>query len=234
MRYDKGLHLIEKRQRLMASPKLVLDDLACRRGGRILFAGVDLSLSAGQAALIVGRNGSGKSSLLRMVAGLIQPFAGRILWLNENVRREPDAFQASMRYVGHADGLQAALTVSENLAYWTRLCNAPSDRSTLANALSAVGLDELADLPARYLSAGQRRRLALARPIACSPNAEGLWLLDEPTVALDRSSVILIDAAIAKFRAYGGIVIASTNAPLELPDAILLDVSEFTPEEVTV
>jgi heme exporter protein A len=215
----------------MATSTLVLDDLVCLRGGRILFAGVDLCLSAGQAAIVVGRNGAGKSSLLRMIAGLIQPFAGRILWLDEDVRRESDAFQAAMQYVGHADGLQTALTVTENLAYWARLSDAPADRSALMSALAAVGLDELVDLPARYLSAGQRRRLALARPIACSSGKPGLWLLDEPTVALDGPSVARIEAAIVKFRAAGGIVIASTNAPLNLPEAIRLDVSQFVPEE---
>jgi len=211
----------------MTAPAFVIEDLACRRGGRVLFQGVELELAPGGAALVVGRNGSGKSSLLRVVAGLIPPFAGRILWRGEDARRAPDAYREAMRYVGHADGLQTALTVSENLAYWARLAGAPHDAGAIDRALAAVGLAELAALPARMLSAGQRRRLALARPIASRAGEGGLWLLDEPTVALDLPSIALIEAAIAGFRADGGVVLASTNAPLKLPDATRLDVSAF-------
>ncbi len=210
----------------MATAAFVIEDLACRRAGRMLFAGVDLALEAGAAALVVGRNGSGKSSLLRVVAGLIPPFAGRILWRGADVRRAPDPFRAALSYVGHADGLQAALTVAENLRYWARLAGAPHDRPALAAALAGVDLDDLADLPARLLSAGQRRRLALARPLAAAAaGAPGIWLLDEPTVALDQPSIALVERAIADFRAVGGIVVASTNAPLTLPGATRLDIS---------
>ncbi len=197
--------------------KLHVQDLACRRGGRILFAGLDISLSEGNAALALGRNGAGKSSLLRVLAGLIPPFTGTIKWNGEDVRREPYEFRSAMRYVGHADGLQSNLTVIQNLHYWAALYRSSTSRNALEKALADVGLDELADLPARMLSAGQRRRLALARPIATQPG--GLWLLDEPTVALDRPSIARIEAAITSFRATGGIVIASTNAPLTLPNA---------------
>lgn len=210
----------------MAEPCFVLEDLACRRAGRVLFAGVDLALTPGAAALAVGPNGAGKSSLLRVVAGLIPPFAGRILWQGEDVRREPEAYRQAMRYVGHADGHQSALSVVENLAFWARLADADASRAAMLKGLAAVGLDALADLPARLLSAGQRRRLALARPIATSTETPGLWLLDEPTVALDTASVARIEQAIRDFRAGGGIVIASTNAPLNLPDAIRLDISD--------
>lgn len=208
-------------------PNLDVQDLACRRGGRILFAGLDFSLSEGDAALALGRNGAGKSSLLRVLAGLIPPFTGSIKWNGEDVRREPYEFRASMRYVGHADGLQTNLTVIQNLRYWAALYRSSTSRDALEQALAAVGLDELADLPARMLSAGQRRRLALARPIATQPG--GLWLLDEPTVALDRPSIAKIEAAITAFRASGGIVIASTNAPLTLPNAQEIDVAAAMP-----
>jgi heme exporter protein A len=209
-------------------PILDVQYLACRRGGRILFAGLDFSLSKGEAALALGHNGAGKSSLLRVLAGLIPPFTGRILWNDEDTRQEPYDFRAALRYVGHADGLQTNLTVIQNLRYWAALYSAPTERLALTDALAAVGLDDLADLPARMLSAGQRRRLALARPIATpSTNAHtaGLWLLDEPTVALDRPSIARIESAIAEFRERGGIVIASTNAPLTLPGAQEIDVS---------
>jgi len=214
----------------MAAHAFLIEDLACRRGGRVLFAGVDLALKPGAAALVTGRNGSGKSSLLRVLAGLNPPFAGRMLWQGEDTRREPEIFRRAMRYVGHADGLQTGLTVIENLRYWTQLSGSPSDRGALLSALAAVGLEALGDLPARMLSAGQRRRLALARPIASGAEMAGLWLLDEPTVALDGPSIDLIESAIARFRAAGGIVVASTNAPLSLPEAIRLDISEYEPE----
>lgn len=209
----------------MTAAAYQLEDLACRRGGRVLFAGVDLALAPGDAALVVGRNGSGKSSLLRVLTGLIPAFAGRIVWRGEDVRAEPEAYRAAMRYVGHADGLQTALSVIENLAYWARLGGADSGRSALLDGLAAVGLEDLADLPARLLSAGQRRRLALARPIATSTESPGLWLLDEPTVALDAPSIERIETAIRDYREAGGIVVASTNAPLNLPDAQRLDIS---------
>ena len=168
-----------------------------------------------------------KSSLLRVLAGLIPPFTGTIEWNGEDVRREPYEFRSAMRYVGHADGLQTNLTVIQNLHYWAALYRASTSRDALEKALAAVGLDDLADLPARMLSAGQRRRLALARPIATQPG--GLWLLDEPTVALDRPSIAKIETAITAFRATGGIVIASTNAPLTLPDAREIDVAAAMP-----
>ena len=207
--------------------KLHVQDLACRRGGRILFAGLEISLSKGDAALALGRNGAGKSSLLRVLAGLIPPFTGTIKWNGEDVRREPHEFRSAMRYVGHADGLQTNLTVIQNLHYWAALYRASTSRDALEKALATVGLDELADLPARMLSAGQRRRLAFARPIATQPG--GLWLLDEPTVALDPPSIAKIEAAISSFRATGGIVIASTNAPLTLPNAQEIDVAAAMP-----
>lgn len=212
----------------MATDPFVIEDLSCRRGGRVLFAGVDLALAPGAAALVVGRNGSGKSSLLRVVAGLIQPLTGRVFWRGEDARRDPEPFRAAMRYVGHADGLQTALTVIENLSFWARLAGADYGRPAMIEGLDAVGLAELADLPARMLSAGQRRRLALARPIATSTERPGLWLLDEPTVALDAPSVARIEGAVAAFRAEGGIVVASTNAPFALPDAVRLDVSAYS------
>lgn len=215
----------------MADPALIVEDLACRRGGRVLFAGLEFALRPGEAALALGPNGAGKSSLLRVLAGLIPPFTGRILWQGEDTVRAPDDFRAAMRYVGHADGLQANLTVLHNLKYWAALYRADTGRTALLQALTVVDLDDLADLPARMLSAGQRRRLALARPIATPHAGGGLWLLDEPTVALDRPSILRIESAITAFRAKGGIVIASTNAPLSLPDAKKIDIAAAQPDQ---
>jgi len=214
----------------MTSALLEIHGLACRRAGRVLFAGLDLDLGPGSAALVTGPNGSGKSSFLRVAAGLIPPFAGAILWQGADSRREPEAFRSAMRYVGHADGLQPALSVIENLRYWAALYGGDAGRTALLNALEAVGLDALADLPARLLSAGQRRRLALARLPACDSGGPSLWLLDEPTIALDAPSVARVEAMIAAKRAAGGVVVASTNAPLTLPDAAQVDIAAHRPD----
>ena len=209
---------------LMTEHVLELSNLACRRGGRLLFSGMDLSLTEGDAALITGPNGSGKSSLLRVIAGLIQPLQGQIRWEGQNAQKFSNNFRSALRYVGHSDGLQPVLSVLENLKYWSQLYGSSQDLEKLNRGLESVGLFDLSELPARVLSAGQRRRLALARAIA----TEGrLWLLDEPTVALDRQSINRIETAISEFRASGGIVIASTNAPLNLSDCKVLNISEY-------
>jgi len=203
---------------------LELSNLACRRGGRLLFSGMDLSLTEGDAALVTGPNGSGKSSLLRLIAGLIQPLQGQIHWEGQNALKFSDNFRSALRYVGHSDGLQPVLSVLENLKYWSQLYGSSQDLEKLNRGLESVGLFDLSELPARVLSAGQRRRLALARAIA----TEGrLWLLDEPSVALDRQSINRIETAISEFRASGGIVIASTNAPLNLSDCKVLNISDY-------
>ena len=209
---------------LMTEHVLELSNLACRRGGRMLFSGMDLSLTEGDAALITGPNGSGKSSLLRVIAGLIQPLQGQIRWEGQNAQKFSNNFRSALRYVGHSDGLQPVLSVLENLKYWSQLYGSSQDLEKLNRGLESVGLFDLSELPARVLSAGQRRRLALARAIA----TEGrLWLLDEPTVALDRQSINRIETAISEFRASGGIVIASTNAPLNLSDCKVLNISDY-------
>lgn len=197
-------------------------DLTCLRGGRIVFAALDLALAPGGAVLVIGPNGSGKSTLLRVLAGLLPPLAGAVSWRGRPVAADPEGFRAETRYLGHLDAVKPQLTAEENLAFWTRLYGAGTGR--VATALATFGLDALADLPARMLSAGQRRRLGLARLIAAPAP---LWLLDEPTVALDRSGVAAVERAIAAHRADGGVAVVSTNAPLTLPNAGELDVAAF-------
>ena len=209
---------------LMTKHVLELSNLACRRGGRLLFSGLDLSLTEGAAALVTGPNGSGKSSFLRVIAGLIQPLQGQIHWEGQNAQKFSDNFRSALRYVGHSDGLQPVLSVLENLKYWSQIYGSSQDLEKLNHGLEAVGLFDLSELPARVLSAGQRRRLALAKAIATDGR---IWLLDEPTVALDRQSIKRIETAISKFRSSGGIVIASTNAPLNLSDCKALDISDY-------
>jgi heme exporter protein A len=212
----------------MAENFFQLNDLACGRGARLLFAGVNLELHPGDAALTTGPNGSGKSSLLRVIAGLIPPFGGRIIWNGEDVRRTPDNFRTALRYVGHSDGLQPTLSVIENLRYWATLYGSPIDIVTLTKGLDSVGLADLTNLPVRVLSAGQRRRLALARAISTGGK---IWLLDEPTVALDAQSIRNVETAISTFRDEGGIVVASTNAPINLPSAESIDLITYQWEE---
>ncbi|MCS6891035.1 MAG: heme ABC exporter ATP-binding protein CcmA [Rhodovarius sp.] len=186
-------------------------DLACWRGERLVFSGLSFSLGRGAALLLTGPNGAGKSSLLRVLAGLLPPCAGVLLWEGEDVAADPLAHARRLRYLGHLDALKPALTVRENLAFHARLHG-----GRVEEALAAFDLLPLADLPARLLSAGQRRRLALAR-LALAPAA--LWLLDEPTLGLDRASVARLGEVLAAHRAAGGAVVAATHLPLPLPDA---------------
>ncbi|MCC7045117.1 MAG: heme ABC exporter ATP-binding protein CcmA [Alphaproteobacteria bacterium] len=192
--------------------------LGCRRGGRDVFADIDFALGAGDALALTGPNGSGKSSLLRLMAGLMPPAAGTLRWQDAAVADDPEAHRARLAYLGHQDAVKPALSVAENLDFW--LDFAAADATARNAALDRFDLLHLADLPARYLSAGQRRRLALARIVAV-PRA--LWLLDEPSTGLDRPSIAALEDAIAVHRGAGGIVVLSTHAALELPGARGLD-----------
>ena len=187
------------------------------RGDRAVFSGLDFALGAGEVLLLTGPNGSGKSSLLRMMAGLLPPVSGAVEWEGANIAEDRESHAARLHYVGHLDAVKLALTVTENLRFWAAL---RPDGKGIGSALEQFEIAALADLPARFLSAGQRRRLALAR-IAVSKAP--LWLLDEPTVALDTEGVAVVHAAIGSHRAEGGSCVVSTNAPLDLPDAKSLD-----------
>ena len=197
--------------------------LDCERGGRLVFAGLDFALSAGGALVLRGANGSGKSSLLRILAGLLRPAGGSLEWAGAPVSEDPEAHRARLHYVGHLDALKTALTVAENLAFWAGLRGSAAG---VGAGLDHFGLGELADMPARYLSAGQRRRAALARLVA---SEAALWLLDEPTVTLDEASVAALGRAMAAHRAAGGIVVVATHGALEIAEARNLDLSAFSP-----
>jgi heme exporter protein A len=190
---------------------LQAEGLACLRGERVVFADLAFTVAAGDAVLLVGANGAGKSSLLRVLAGLLSPLEGTLLWDGAEALADRAAHARRLRYIGHGDALKPALSAAENLAFYARLWG-----GEVAPALAALGLAELGDLPARVLSSGQKRRLALAR-LALAPAP--LWLLDEPTVGLDSASVERLGALLASHRAAGGMVLAATHLPLPLPGA---------------
>lgn len=197
-------------------------DLACRRGGRVVFDGLGFALAPGDALVLTGPNGSGKSSLLRLMAGLLPPFLGELRWQGAAIAGDAEAHRARLAYLGHQDAVKPALGVAENLRFWIDL--AGGDGAGASAALARFHLADLAQMPARYLSAGQRRRLALARVVA-APRA--LWLLDEPSTGLDTRSVAALEGAIEAHRRTGGIVVLSTHVPLGLADARSLDLAEF-------
>ena len=184
--------------------RLTASELSCIRGSRSVFNGLNLQLSAGEALALVGPNGSGKSSLLRLVAGLLRPSAGRIELAGGAAER---TIAEQAHYLGHLDALKPSLTVTENLHFWASYLG----DGTPAPALAAVGLGDLADLPAAYLSAGQRRRLSLARLIAVP---RPIWLLDEPTSALDSAGQERLVDLMRRHLAGGGLIMAATHGPL--------------------
>jgi heme exporter protein A len=191
--------------------RLVASDLACVRGGRRVFHNLSFSLGAGAALVVTGPNGAGKSSLLRLVAGLVHPAAGRLA-LEDGDGELTIGEQA--HYLGHQDALKTALSVQENLAFWVGFL-AAADAKVDA-ALAAVGLAALAGLPALYLSAGQRRRLSLARLVAVP---RPIWLLDEPTSALDVAAQGMLADLMRAHLGGGGLILAATHGPLGLDGA---------------
>jgi heme exporter protein A len=187
---------------------------ACRRGGRLVFRDVDLRARRGDLVVLRGANGTGKSSLLRVLAGLLGPAGGTLAWDGEDVARDPAAHRARLHFVGHNDALKPTLTLGEHIAFHAALRGAPDGDP--AAALDAFGLAALADVPARFLSQGQRRRAALARLLAAPAP---LWLLDEPTNGLDEAATGGLARAIARHRAGGGIVVAATHLDFAGADA---------------
>ncbi len=193
--------------------RLTAIDIGCERGGREILSGLSLSAAAGELLAVTGPNGSGKSSLLRLLGGLLRPSAGEIRLEPEDDLPRPQR----VHYLGHLDGLKTGFTVAENLDFWRRLDDRP-DRP-VAEALEAVGLRALAETPVHYLSAGQRRRIAIARLLVTQ---RPIWLLDEPSAGLDTAAEGKLGAIIGAAQDRGTIVIAASHQSLPVaPTATL-------------
>jgi heme exporter protein A len=191
---------------------LTIESLAVERGGRTLFSGFDLSLRAGEAVALTGANGAGKTSLLRTIAGLIRPLAGAVRFEGAAGPLEPeDARSAGLHLLGHQDGLKTTRTAGEELAFWAAWMG--ESAGGVDRAIEAFVLAPLLDLDVRRLSAGQRRRLALARLMA-SPRP--LWLLDEPLAPLDGARRARFGALMAGHLVDGGLILAAVHDPLPI------------------
>jgi heme exporter protein A len=183
--------------------------IRCVRGGREVFAGLDFGASSGEALAVTGPNGSGKTSLLRLIAGLLT-MAGGSVDLEDG---QPElTLSEQAHYLGHRDALKPALSVQENLSFWRDFLGGEAFEP--AESLTAVGLGHAAHLPAAYLSAGQRRRLSIARLLAVR---RPIWLLDEPTSALDAAGQGMFAGLMSEHLARGGLIIAATHTPLGVP-----------------
>ena len=178
----------------------------CVRGGREVFAGLDFEAASGEAVAVVGRNGSGKTSLLRLIAGLLIPAGGTIALDGGDAEL---TLPEQCHYLGHRDALKPALSVAENLSFWADFLG--GERLDAHESLATVGLDHATHLPAAFLSAGQRRRLSLARLLTVR---RPVWLLDEPTTALDVAGQGMFEGLMREHLARGGLIIAATHAPL--------------------
>ncbi|AWL92873.1 MULTISPECIES: heme ABC exporter ATP-binding protein CcmA [Bradyrhizobium] len=180
--------------------------IVCVRGGREVFAGLDFEAVAGEAVAVVGRNGSGKTSLLRLIAGLLVPAGGTIVLDGGDAEM---TLPEQCHYLGHRDALKPALSVAENLTFWADFLG--GERLDFAQSLATVGLEHATHLPAGFLSAGQRRRLSLARLLTVR---RPVWLLDEPTNALDVTGQDMFGGLMREHLSRGGLIVAATHAPL--------------------
>ena len=193
--------------------------LACVRGGKPVFANLNFALASGEALTVTGPNGAGKSSLLRLIAGLLRPNAGELAVSGGDPER---TIAEQAHYLGHLDPLKSSLSCIENLRFWARFLGG-SPCSSPREALDTVGLQSVSELPAGYLSAGQRRRLSLSRLLAV---ARPIWLLDEPGTALDAAGQSLLRDLMRAHLDRGGLIVAATHGPLGLARALELRLGE--------
>ncbi len=188
-------------------------DLACERGERLLFKNLGFELNAGEALLVRGGNGRGKTSLLRILCGLSSPIAGEVRWKGEAIHVAHEQYGRDMAYLGHANGIKEDLTPLENLRLTAALGGRALDAAAATHALERVGLSRCLDLPARVLSFGQRRRVALAGLLSAGAM---LWILDEPLTGLDVQGVAMVEGMIRDHVVAGGMAVMTTHQPLTL------------------
>ena len=201
------------------TPSFSGQGLGCSRAGRLVFARLNFHLHPGDCLVLTGPNGSGKSSLLRLMAGLLRPLTGTLAWSSKAV---DDSHGDHLAYIGHQDMIKPVLTAWENLCFLAALHGVNPQQQVLG----PFGLEAFAHVPGRMLSAGQKRRVALSRLIAAPVP---LWLLDEPTTALDRHSITVLEAAIERHRHAGGMVVLSTHSDLQLTNPLSLNMGDYQP-----
>jgi len=194
-------------------PRLEVHALACERGERLLFRHLSFTLDAGQMLLVQGGNGQGKTSLLRLLAGLGRPDAGQVCWRGEPIARGRDSYHREMAYLGHANGIKDELDPAENLRFDNGLHDRPFDIDRAIATLERLGLARCLGLPCRALSFGQRRRVALAALLLAEAR---LWILDEPLTGLDVHAVALVEGLIREHLQAGGLAVATTHQVLNL------------------
>jgi heme exporter protein A len=199
---------------MMTMAYLSARNLDCRRGRRRLFSDLSIDLKAGQMLFVSGRNGSGKSTLLRTLCGLTRPESGAVSWRGNPIDRQRDAFHAELVYVGHAPALKDDLSALENLVASLEVAGTAASAPSPREVLVALGLESCADLPAKVLSQGQRRRVALAR-LWLSRKAS-LWVLDEPFVALDAEATESLRRLLAAHVEAGGILVLTTHQEIDV------------------
>lgn len=192
---------------------LIAQGLACLRGDRLLFKNVGFELKAGGLLYVLGENGSGKSSLLRMLCGLLMPEDGAVFWADKKINQDTEAYLSNLSYIGHLNGLKDDLTALENLQVNARLAGNVVSESRTLSALAAIGIERCANLPARVLSQGQKRRVALARLWLTDSK---LWILDEPFAALDVASVAVLASRLGEHLSNGGMAILTTHQDVSI------------------
>ena len=195
------------------SPTLEANALECVRGGRSLFQSLSFSLEPGEMLEVSGPNGSGKTSLLRMLCGLLPPAAGEILWQGANISSLKEEYFKGMAYLGHANGVKAELSALENLRIAGGLSGRHPGAEKIGAALERMGLGGRETVPAKTLSQGQQRRLALARLLV---GDKALWVLDEPLAALDSAAVGLVQSVLGEHLVGGGLAVLTTHQPLDV------------------
>jgi heme exporter protein A len=204
---------------------LSAENLAARRGEDLIFVSISFNLTAGKALVLTGPNGAGKSTLLRVVAGLLAPEKGRVAFIDNKGGSDRRPGEVS-HYLGHRNAMKNELTVAENLAFWKQFLGDDEGGSAMSikDAADAVGLGSISHLPFGYLSAGQQRRMAFAKFLVAQ---RPVWILDEPTAALDSAAELVLTELISRHQKDGGLVLAATHQPLGLENAQEMKMTGF-------